>query len=70
MLGAVVTSHFSNGCFMNWAGSQAGEGFEYHLLALALSIPLVIWGGGKHAADSVIARLVSQRREQRGHAHA
>jgi putative oxidoreductase len=58
MLGAVATSHASHGFFMNWAGSQAGEGFEYHLLALALAVPLVLWGGGRYALDTALrARL-------------
>src|SRR5438445_10000157 len=35
MLGAVATVHGKFGFFMNWAGNQAGEGFEYHLLAIA-----------------------------------
>ena len=58
MLGAVLTTHGSVGFFMNWYGAQGGEGYEYHLLALALSVPLVIWGGGRYALDSwVRARL-------------
>src|SRR5689334_22508593 len=39
MLGAIFMVHAPNGFFMNWTGAQPGEGFEYHLLALALSIP-------------------------------
>src|SRR5438445_5114330 len=35
MLGAVATVHGKFGFFMNWAGNQAGEGFEYQLLAIA-----------------------------------
>jgi putative oxidoreductase len=54
MVGAVVTSHLSHGFFMNWFGNQQGEGFEFHLLALALAIPIVIWGGGAAALDSAI----------------
>ena len=34
MLGAILLWHLPNGFFMNWDGSGAGEGFEYHLLAL------------------------------------
>jgi len=34
MLGATITVHAQFGFFMNWAGNQAGEGFEYHLLAI------------------------------------
>ena len=36
---------------MNWFGNQPGEGFEYHLLALALALPLVVRGGGAFALD-------------------
>jgi putative oxidoreductase len=53
-LGAIFTSHAQVGFFMNWFGNQQGEGFEFHLLALALSVPLTIWGGGRAALDNVI----------------
>src|SRR5215470_638205 len=33
MIGAVALTHAKAGFFMNWFGNQAGEGFEYHLLA-------------------------------------
>ena len=56
MIGAVMTTHLQVGFFMNWFGSQQGEGFEYHLLALALAVPLAIWGGGRYALDGVLRR--------------
>src|ERR1700720_3474364 len=31
MLVAIATVHSSFGFFMNWAGTQKGEGYEYHL---------------------------------------
>src|SRR5207253_10779647 len=49
MLGAVATVHAKFGFFMNWAGNQAGEGFEYHLLAIAALLPIVIAGPGRFA---------------------
>src|SRR6478752_2664837 len=52
MLGAVFMTHAPNGFFMNWTGQQPGEGFEYHLLALALALPLIVRGGGSLAVDS------------------
>lgn len=54
MAGAIFMAHWQNGFFMNWSGQQAGEGFEYHLLALALAIALIITGGGKASADAII----------------
>jgi len=51
MIGAVTTVHLANGFFMNWSGAQAGEGYEYHLLALALAAVLAIQGGGRLSAD-------------------
>jgi putative oxidoreductase len=43
---------------MNWSGSQKGEGFEYHLLAIAIAIALVVRGGGKWALDTAIDHLL------------
>jgi putative oxidoreductase len=55
MIGAILTTHAQVGFFMNWGGTQKGEGFEYHLLALALAIPLMIWGGGRASVDASLA---------------
>jgi putative oxidoreductase len=59
MLGAVLMVHLQMGFFMNWHGTKQGEGFEYHLLALALGIPLMIWGGGRYALDLKLLRFVT-----------
>ena len=42
---AAFMMHLQNGFFMNWFGSQKGEGFEYHLLALGLAVRL--WRRGR-----------------------
>jgi putative oxidoreductase len=55
MVGAVATTHLANGFFMNWSGQQAGEGFEYHLLALVIAVAVMIRGGGAASADRAIA---------------
>ena len=55
MIGAIVMVHWPNGFFMNWSGKQMGEGFEYHLLAIAISAALLIMGGGRWSLDRVIA---------------
>ena len=54
MVGAIIMVHSPNGFFMNWFGKQAGEGFEYHLLVIGTSIPLLISGGGKYSIDGLI----------------
>ncbi|AKF10134.1 DoxX family protein [Sandaracinus amylolyticus] len=70
MIGAALTAHLSHGFFMNWFGSQGGEGFEYHLLALGLALPIVIAGGGRHALDTWLLRRLGARREDAVHAVA
>lgn len=54
MLGAIVTTNYSNGFFMNWFGDQRGEGFEYHLLVIGLCASLILTGGGKFAIDRLL----------------
>jgi putative oxidoreductase len=58
MVGAIITVHIPNGLFMNWLGKQAGEGFEYHLLVIGISIPLLISGGGKYSVDGLINKKI------------
>ena len=55
MAGALIMVHAKVGFFMNWAGSQKGEGFEYHILALGLAIALIFTGGGALSVDGAIA---------------
>ena len=52
---AVYMLHFQNGFFMNWYGKQAGEGYEYHILVIAIAIALIIKGGGKWSVDRIVA---------------
>lgn len=63
MVGAVLTVHLSNGFFMNWMGNQAGEGFEFHLLALGLALPVVFRGSGAWSIDGWLASRIGARRE-------
>lgn len=55
--GMVVTSHWQHGFFMNWMGNQQGEGFEFHVLAIGLSLALLVSGSGAYSVD---ARLTKQ----------
>ena len=56
MTGAIFLVHLPNGFFMNWSGNQAGEGYEYHLLAIAIALALMFKGGGRWSLDRLIAR--------------
>jgi putative oxidoreductase len=72
---AVATVHLPNGFFMNWAGTQAGEGFEYHILFVGLVAPIMISGAGAWSVDRLIAQWMShesteQRADRLRHAHA
>lgn len=55
MLGALST-HLPNGFFMNWFGAlPAGqEGFEYHLIAIALAGVVALEGSGAWSVDRAI----------------
>jgi putative oxidoreductase len=59
MIVAILMVHLQNGFFMNWLGNQKGEGFEYHLLVIAIGIALMIRGGGKWSVDRVISDKVT-----------
>ncbi|QPJ65398.1 MAG: DoxX family protein [Candidatus Nitrohelix vancouverensis] len=61
MLGAMFMAHWNNGFFMNWSGKQAGEGFEYHILAIGMAAALVVSGGGKLSFDKWILETFFKR---------
>ena len=46
MIVAIAAVHLPHGFFMNWTGNQSGEGFEYHLLALASCFVVLVKGSG------------------------
>ncbi|HLK66572.1 MAG TPA: DoxX family protein [Bryobacteraceae bacterium] len=62
MLVAIGMVHGAVGFFMNWSGTQKGEGFEYHLLVLAMTIFLMIRGAGALSVDRAIASAWSGSR--------
>lgn len=55
MLVAIVMVHSHFGLFMNWSGQQKGEGFEYHLLAIAIALVLMARGSGWFSVDRALA---------------
>lgn len=54
MLVAMLAVHLKFGFFMNWFGDQKGHGIEYHVLALALALTIIIKGGGALSLDQVL----------------
>jgi putative oxidoreductase len=51
MLGAFFVDHLPNGFYMNWFGTQKGEGIEFDLLFLAISSFIAINGSGALSID-------------------
>jgi putative oxidoreductase len=56
MVGAIFMVHLQNGFFMNWMGTQKGEGFEFHLLALAMAAALLLRGAGAFSLDRALSK--------------
>jgi putative oxidoreductase len=59
MVVAILAVHLPNGLFMNWSGAQKGEGFEFHLLAIALGIAILVRGAGMVSMDRALSRAKS-----------
>jgi putative oxidoreductase len=69
MVVAVAMVHGQFGLFMNWSGAQKGEGYEYHLLVLAMTAFLMIRGAGAASVDRLLSspansRITAQARPQ------
>lgn len=75
MIVAVALVHIPNGFFMNWTGMQRGEGFEYHILLIGMTLPLLVRGAGAWSVDRTLTRFEAARERQRAehwhdaHAH-
>jgi putative oxidoreductase len=59
MVGAIATVHFRFGLFLNWFGTQKGHGIEFHLLAIALALVVVVKGAGALSVDRLVYEHVS-----------
>ena len=66
MVVAIAAVHSAFGFFMNWNGTQKGEGFEFHLLVVAMTVFLMIRGAGAFSIDRAIATAASSRTTERG----
>lgn len=49
-------NHLKNGFFMNWFGQQKGEGFEFHILVVGISLALLVKGGGLISIDRMFSK--------------
>jgi len=58
LMATAASTHAANGFFMNWAGSlpAGSEGFEYHLLAIAVALTIAVRGGGSFSLDRLLER--------------
>ena len=70
MLVAIATVHGAFGFFMNWSGTQKGEGFEYHLLTLGVTTFLMIRGAGAFSIDRALAVAEPSATAQRSLSHS
>lgn len=58
MLAAIFMVHGKFGLFMNWFGDRKGHGIEYHLLAIALAIVIIVEGAGAFSVDGVLSHWI------------
>lgn len=56
MIVAIWMVHGKFGLFMNWLANQQGEGYEYHLLAIALAFAILIKGSGALSIDRALTK--------------
>ena len=56
VMAVAATMHLQNGFFMNWSGTQGGEGYEFHLLAGAMAVAVIIKGSGALSLDRLLSR--------------
>jgi len=59
MVVAVLMVHRPNGLFMNWnlavsGGMALGEGYEFHLLALAIALTILVNGSGAFSVEEML----------------
>lgn len=58
VMAVAAYAHRPYGFFMNWFGNQAGEGFEFHLLAIGIALAILLRGSGALSVDGVLSRLL------------
>ena len=66
---AILAVHRVFGFFMNWTGTQKGEGFEFHILVLSIVSYLIIQGAGAFSVDRLLTVGGVSRRTESQLAH-
>jgi len=61
MIVAIQGQALRNGFFMNWSGSDRGEGYEFHLLVIALALAILIKGSGALSVDRLLCKTDSSK---------
>lgn len=56
ILAVAAVTHLEHGFFMNWLGDKGGEGFELHLLGMAMAAAVVLKGSGAWSLDRWLTR--------------
>jgi putative oxidoreductase len=56
MVVAVAMIHIHYGFFINWFGNQKGEGYEFHILAVAIALFIMIKGAGALSLDRALSK--------------
>jgi putative oxidoreductase len=65
MAGALVTAHWKNGFFINWAMIPGkGHGYEYNLALMAMAASLFFSGGGYCSIDNIFQSMKDKRLEK------
>lgn len=60
MLVAALTVHLPHGFFMNWMGTQKGEGIEYFVLAIGLALTVMVKGSGALSLDRLLGKQLGR----------
>jgi putative oxidoreductase len=63
LTGIMLTTHIENGFFMNWFGTQKGEGCQFDILAIGIALALLVEGAGKLSIDE---QIFSRRNDLNG----
>jgi putative oxidoreductase len=58
MLSAIVMVNGRYGLFLNWFGDKKGHGYEYHLLAIALALVIIMRGSGAMSLDRLLVAFI------------